>query len=167
MHGLSMMMAGLALASAAGAEAANATCVPAAQAEALAIVLLPDAVDAVAQTCAATLPPTATLRAGVAPIVARWRAEGAAAMPDAAAAVSHFMDGALKGGDPAALLSLMRTTMIGSFVKDLKPGACADLDRAVALASPLPARNIAGLFVMLAQSGASGSSDLPICKATP
>lgn len=158
-------LAMLALASAAGAQAAESKCVPAAEAEALAVVLLPDAVSAVAQQCAASLPPTATLRSNAAPIVGRWRAEGAAAMPGAAAAVRHFMDGDLKGGDPAAMLTLMRTAMIGSFVKDLKPGTCADIDRAVTLASPLPARNIAGLFVMLAQSGASGTSELPICKA--
>lgn len=155
----------LALATSTTAEAARRPCLPPAEAEALVTVLLPDFLTAVAKRCATALPANATLRGGLDPLVARWRGEATGLEASAAAAVTKMGGGEAGAIEPAALLTVLRSGLIDELVKDVKAADCPKIDRAITLAAPLPARNLAGLFIMAAQLGGGRTRDLDICRA--
>ena len=145
------------------AQSATPRCVPPAELEALAVVLLPDAVQAVGLKCATSLPATATLRSGLTPLVTRWREEAPAAMAGAAAAISRFGSAKISAADAPAMLTMMRGMMIDEMIDDVSPATCAKVERAITLAAPLPARNVAGLFVMAAQLGGRSTRGIELC----
>lgn len=165
-----MKAAWLALAALMGSGAAQAAatepCLTTAEVETLGVALLPDLLEGVASSCAAALPPGATLRAGLPPLLARYRAAAFSATDGAARALGKAMQKELKGAPPAAALPLVRAVIAAELTKSLKPVDCPKYDRAIGLLAPLPPGNIAGLFVMAMELGTNDrKAPFPICTS--
>lgn len=138
------------------AGAANATqavtlqlpCVTAPEAEALITSVLPETVEALGKACAGVLPPGALLRQPPSGLIARYRAEADAAWPGAQGAVTRLV-----GTDASPLLSgslarpLIASLLAPAITRAVRADECPAYDRIIALAQPLPPRNLAGLFV--------------------
>ena len=127
-------------------------CVTAPEAEALVTAILPETIEALASTCAAQLPPGAVLRAPSSQFIARYRSDAEAVWPNAQKAVSRVI-----GADASGILGsnvarpVIASLLAPAIVKQVQPGECASYDRIVALAQPLPPRNLAGLLVSVWQ----------------
>lgn len=142
-------------------------CLTRSEANGLFTAILPDMLNGIGTTCATVLPENATLRTGLPALVAKYRPASDAAWPQAMAAIGKLGGKELAGLDPALVRS-MAGPMIGGVVSQgIKPADCATIDRAVALLTPLPADNLAELFVLLAELGMRDKKDAPftICKA--
>lgn len=155
-----------------GATTAQAAvpCLSEPEAEALMITLLPDVIDAAGTACAASLPPDATLRGGLPALAGRYRAEAPAAWPQARAALGKVMGEQMKGVDPELMRPLIGAMMAPMLAKEIKPADCPKIDRVVSLLSPLPARNTAGIVVLLFTLGTQGKPDrapFRICPMAP
>lgn len=127
-------------------------CVTAPEAEALVTAILPETIEALSSTCAAQLPPGAVLRAPSGQFIARYRSDADAVWPNAQKAVSRVI-----GADASGILGsnvarpVIASLLAPAIVKQVQPGECASYDRIVALAQPLPPRNLAGLLVSVWQ----------------
>ena len=152
------------------AQAAVTPCLSEPEAEAVMVTVLPDIIDAVGKACSAALPPEATLRGGLATLVGRYRAEAPAAWPLAKGGLAKFMGDQLPGVDPDVLRPLVGALIGPVVAKDIKPGDCPKVERVVGLLSPLPARNTAGIVVMLftlGTQGKPGKAPFTICPVAP
>lgn len=127
-------------------------CLNAGEAEALITAVLPETIEALAASCSPQLPPNAVLRAAQSRIVPRYRSEAEAIWPSAQRAVSRVV-----GADASALLGnnvarpVIATLLAPAIVKQIQPNECPAYDRIIALAEPLPPRNLAGLMVSIWQ----------------
>jgi len=169
-----MIRATLAAAALLSASAANATtpCVTTPEATSIALVAMPAAIRQVGQICATQLPATSLLRQPGSAFLARYQAEADRAWPTARAALAR-----VAGPDIAPLLQSdftrpMLVSLLAPALTDfVQPKDCADLDRIVTLAQPLPPQNAAGLIVATlkltrdkqAQFG-NQTLDIPICR---
>lgn len=156
------------------ASAANAAtpCVTTPEATSIALVAMPAAIRQVGQICAPQLPATSLLRQPGSAFLARYQAEADRAWPAARAALAR-----VAGPDIAPLLQSdftrpMLVSLLAPALTDfVQPKDCADLDRIVTLAQPLPPWNAAGLIVATlkltrdkqAQFG-NQTLDIPICR---
>lgn len=163
MHPLHTAVAALTLTATAGVQAAPKDCLAPAEAEALVIVLLPNLATAIGQRCTATLPANATLRGGLAPLVARWRADAAGSAALAATAVGKLGGGGTEAADNAEALAMMSGSLTADVARSINPKTCVDVDRIVANLAPLPTRNLAGLFVSVFR--AAGKGGITVCEA--
>lgn len=162
--------AALWLALASTAAQAATPCLTEPEAEGLVISLLPDMIAAVGTTCAPNLPPDATLRAGLDGMVNRYRAEGPATLPQAKMAFAKLIGNDMQGLDPEMMRPLITAMIAPMLAKEIKPGDCAKVERIVSLLAPLPARNVAGITVLLFTLGTEGKRDkapFKICAVTP
>lgn len=160
-------MAALWLGLAATTAQAATPCITQPEAEALAITFLPDLIDAVGTSCAASLPPQAFLRTGLAPMVSRYRAEAPAVLPQAKSGFSKLIGDTPQGIDPD-LMRPMITAMLGPMLaKEIKPADCAKVDRMVGLLAPLPPANTAGIIVMLFTLGTESKKSSPPFRICP
>jgi hypothetical protein len=162
MHGTTIgTAAALWLALAATAAQGATPCLSEPEAEGLVITLLPDMLDAVGTTCAPSLPSSATLRAGLVPMVARYRAEGLAAQPQASTAFAKLIGNDMQGLDPELMRPMITALIAPMLAKEIKPADCPKVERIVTLLGPLPARNLAGITVLLFTLGTQGKRDKP------
>jgi hypothetical protein len=159
------------LSTSAAAQTARA-CVTTPEATAIALVAMPAAIRQVGQICAAQLPATSLLRQTNGGFLSRYQAEADRAWPAARAALSR-----VAGPDIAPLLQSdftrpMLVSLLAPALTDfVQPQDCADFDRIVTLAQPLPPQNAAGLIVATlkltrdkqAQFG-NQTLDIPICR---
>jgi hypothetical protein len=162
----------IALWAALGATTAQAAtpCLSEPEAEALMITLLPDVINAAGTACAASLPPQATLRGGLPALIGRYRAEAPTVWPQARTALGKVMGEEMKGVDPELMRPLIGAMMAPMLAKEIKPADCPKVDRVVSLLSPLPARNTAGILVLLFTLGTQGKRDkapFTICPVVP
>ena len=166
----------LALAALAGlsANAARAAtpCVTTPEATSIALVAMPEAIRQVGQICASQLPSNSLLRQPGSGFLARYQTEADRAWPAARAALSR-----VAGPDIAPLLQSdftrpMLVSLLAPALTDfIQPKDCADLERIVTLAQPLPPQNAAGLIVATlkltrdkqAEFGTQ-TLDIPICR---
>ena len=153
-----------------GAQAAptDLPCLTTQEGQSLVQVALPDVLDAVGKTCATALPATATLRAGLPALIARYRANGDAAWVAAKPAIGKLGGEQLRDMNPDVLRPLISTIMGPLIAKDIKPGDCPRIDRITALLAPLPVANTAALVVELFQLGTDRSktrAPFSICPA--
>ncbi|MFC3580717.1 hypothetical protein [Sphingomonas hylomeconis] len=158
--------ASLWLALAATTAQAATPCLTQPEAEGLVITLLPDMLDAVGQGCAASLPPEATLRAGLQPLVARYRADGPAVLPQTKTAFAKLIGQGVEGVDPDLMRPVITAMIAPMLAKEIKPADCPKVERMVTLIGPLPARNVAGIAVLLFTLGSDakpGRSPFTIC----
>lgn len=151
--------------------AAAPPCLTEAETQSLFLAIAPDAIDAVGQRCAPQLAPTATLRAGLPALVAKYRAAAEPAWPQASAAIAKVGGADLKGVDPAMLRGMVGPMIARMAVEKMKPQDCATIERIASLLEPLPPANTAGLIVVIAGAAMrdKGADKAPftICPAVP
>jgi hypothetical protein len=156
----------------AGAPPAPPACLTDAEAQAAALVALPEIIHETGVVCAAQLPPTALVRQTSGAFIARYQVEADRAWPTARAAIAKLTD-------PTAALLLQSdyarpvlvTLLVPQLVGRIAPADCATLDHLATLLAPLPPRNTAGIVVTalawLKTQKAKGASvavpDLPLC----
>ncbi|MEN2784897.1 hypothetical protein ACFOKI_15330 [Sphingomonas qilianensis] len=146
---------------------AAAPCITQPEAESLVITLLPDLIEAAGQSCAASLPPEATLRMGLAPTIARYRAAAPAVLPQVTSAIAKLVGSNMAGIDPALLRPLISTVVAPLLATEIEAADCPQIDRAVTLLAPLPARSVAGIAVLLFTLGTDGRKKQPPFKICP
>ena len=164
------IIAAAALCASVSAQAAN-PCLPQAEAEALVLSLAPGLVGTTAAVCAASLPAGAYLRRSVAPLTAKFAAEGEAAWPLAKRGLDK-----LAGPDAAAMLESelarpMVTAMVAPMLtREIRTSDCPDIDRVLGLIAPLPAKNTAALLVTIVdlagrnKASVAGRGAFSVCR---
>lgn len=141
-------------------------CLTEQEGQSLVLVALPDVLDSVGRTCAAALPPSATLRAGLPALVARYRMDGDAAWNAAKPAIGKLGGDQFRGMDPDVIRPLVGSLVGPLVVKDLKVGDCPRIDRIAGLLAPLPVANTAALVVqmyLLSNDAAKKRVPISIC----
>ena len=157
---------------AAGTPPAPAPCLTGAEAQAAALVALPEIIRETGVVCASRLSATALVRRSDGPFLAKYQAEADRAWPTVRAAITKLSDpaaGLLLQSDYArpVLVSLLVPQLVGR----IAPADCGTLDHLVTLLAPLPPRNTAGIIVTtlawLKAAKAKGqpvdAPDLPLC----
>ncbi len=151
---------------------AQRPCVTTAEAEAFALVAMPQIIRETGRVCAARLPAGSLVRRPSGPFLAKYDAAADAAWPRARAALGKLslgMADMLLGSDFArpVIVSLIVPQLVGRIaVED-----CGTIDRLVTQLEPLPPRNVAGVVVTslsyLKAQRAKGQRvdvpDLPLC----
>jgi len=147
------------------AQAAASACLTPTEANALITAVFPDIIDGIATKCAPTLPPNATMRAGLAPLMARYRPAAEAAWPQAIGAFGKLAGEDMKGMSPQVIRPMLGPMMAEMIGKDIKPAQCPQIDRIIGGLAPLPPQNLADIFVaVLELDGKDGKkADLAIC----
>lgn len=153
---------------------ASAACLTNAEAEAIALVAMPDLIRQTGQICASTLPAGSLVRRPQSAFLQRYDAAADAAWPAAKLAVVKLSDPAME----ILLQSDFARPMLTSLLVPLLVGRiatndCGTIDRLVSLLEPLPPRNTAGIVVTALQylkaEKAKGNGavadvpDLPVC----
>lgn len=164
-------MAGLALFALTNSVAAQATqvekCLSVGQAEALVTYLLPTAVQASRNKCAASLPASAPLLKENSEQLAKYRAASEGAWPQAKNAVTVLAGEKLPPEIDDALLrpiaDAMFTQMIG---EEIKPKDCSLIAKIYNDLEPMPSSNLASLAISIVQAATKDDvkQDIPICK---
>ncbi len=154
------------MASSAQAAAADArSCLTRAEATNLAVAMLPDLLDAISKKCATALPEAATLRAGLPPLLERYRPAADAAWPKALLVIGKAAGDTLQGIDPKLIRPMIGPMLGDMFGSSIKPADCPQIDRVVTDLAPLPPANIADLAITLVEIGQKSGkkSELVIC----
>lgn len=152
---------------------AQRPCLTAPEAEAIALVALPEILRDTGTLCAARLPETSLLRRPEGAFIAKYQAAADGAWPAARGAI-------VKLSNPAAdvLLDssyarpLLTSLLVPLLVGRIAPADCGTIDRLVTQLAPLPPRNTAGVVVTtlgyLNAEKAKGKPidvpDLPLCR---
>ncbi|WEK42639.1 MAG: hypothetical protein P0Y64_14815 [Candidatus Sphingomonas colombiensis] len=153
---------------------AQTPCLTANDAEAIALVAMPDIIRETGRICT-TLPPASLVRRPSSAFLARYEAAADAAWPTARAAIVKLSDPAVD-----ALLQsdyarpLLTSIFAPQIVGRVQSADCPTIDRLVTLLEPLPARNTAGIIVATLQylkarkvrgKQVAVVPDLPVCAA--
>ena len=161
-----LAVAALLFASAAQAQQAARPCITEAEGEALFQVMLPEVIREMGRVCVA-LPPRSFLRQPGAAFMARINAGVAPALPAAQGGIRKLL-----GPQGAALadsqfaIPMVRAVFVPLAAQAIKPADCPGLDKIVGNLAPLPPRNLAAVFVALAQLSQNDEKRgprLPIC----
>ena len=122
-------------------QGAQRQCITRDQAADLAVVLLPEVVNSMAQQCATHLPESAFLRSGVNAYLQQLRTEAAARRASAMSAFGALTNGQLpQGVSPEAALSGMSSGMMAQSMSGrMNAQTCPEIDRFMQALSPLPA----------------------------
>jgi hypothetical protein len=157
---------GLAASTAASAQQAARPCITEAEGEALFQVMLPDVIREMGRVCAA-LPPRSFLRQPSAAFMARINAGITPAMPAAQGGIRKLLGP--QGGafaESQFAIPMVRAIFVPLAAQEIKPADCPGLDKIVTNLAPLPPRNLAAVFVALAQLSQNDEKRgprLPIC----
>ncbi|MCJ8159809.1 hypothetical protein [Sphingomonas sp. LaA6.9] len=136
---------------AADTSADTPACMTGEEVQAIVLVLLPEALDATARACAASLPETALLRKADAPIFERYRHERAPAMDLARSAFARIAGLGQSAEVNQAGLELMRAMIVPQLSAEIKPKDCGAINRMIELFEPLPPANMAGAIATILQ----------------
>ncbi len=155
-----------AAAASATAQAQTRPCLNENEAEALFQVLLPDLVTEMGRVCAA-LPPSAFLRRSNPAFAARLQSGVAPALPAARSGIAKLLGPQMQGiAESQFVIPALKVLIVPVAAQQIQPNDCPKLDRIVANLAPLPPRNLAAVFVALAQLSADrekGGPKLPLC----
>lgn len=154
--------------------AAEPVCLAPHEFTALATYALPNALNATAQTCSASLPAGAFLKTGGPEMIARYAAAKPAAWPGAKAAFLRVTQGQqgqmadiVRALPDAQLQQMVDAFIQGAVSEKIPPERCGSLDRMLRLLSPLPAQSTAdiiGLAIGLgSQTGQAHIGQIRIC----
>lgn len=152
-----------------------AKCLTGDEAEGLMTFALPGAVTALSKKCTPHLPATAALVQSAPVIAGKYQIEADKAAPVAKQAFDKIsgMPLAVNMND-AVFKGLIDVAMGAGLTERLKPGDCGQVNRFVDILQPLPARNMAQLFVVLMEVGAAGrngageaEAPFKLCGAQP
>ena len=127
-------------------------CLTAPEAQAVALVALPEILRQTGVACAPALPAASLLRRPASPLIARYQAAADQAWPAARAALVKLSDPqaeALLGSQFAR--GLLTTLVAPLIVGRIAPRDCGTVDRLVAALEPLPPRNAADVVVTALQ----------------
>jgi len=159
----------LGLAHSASAQAAQVEqCLSVAQAEALITYILPTAVQASRDKCAATLPATAPLMKENSEQLAKYRAASESAWPQAKGAVSTLAGEKLPADIDDTLLRPIADAMFTQLIaEEIKPKDCSLIDKIYGDLEPMPSSNLASLAITIVQAATKEDKkqNIPICKA--
>ncbi|MFT3977970.1 MAG: hypothetical protein QM688_12785 [Sphingomonas bacterium] len=154
--------------------AAQPACLSSSDAEAIALVAMPDIIRQTGRVCTA-LPPSSLVRRPDSPLLARYQAAADAAWPAARAAIVKMSDPRVDMLLQSEYARPLLTSLIApQVVGRIEAADCPTIDRLAALLEPLPARNTAGIIVATLQylkaRKARGKQvavvpDLPVCAA--
>lgn len=157
----------------AASPAPSPLCLTGPEAEALALVALPEIIRGAGTACATQLPATSLVRQPASALLARYDAEADRAWPAARAAIVKLSDPAID----ALLQSQFARGVLATLVTPLligriAPRDCGTIDRLVTLLAPLPPRNTAGVIVAALRylkadpaAGKDVAANLPLCPA--
>jgi hypothetical protein len=153
---------------------AQRPCVTEPEAEAFALVAMPEIIRETGKLCAAQLPATSLVRRPSSPMLTRYDQAAERAWPQARAAMTKVpvpgLDALLESAYARPLLT---TLLVPLLVGRLDTADCGTVDRIVADLEPLPPRNAAGLVVTIlshlkaerARGKRVDVPDLPLCPA--
>ena len=156
--------------------AAQQRCITTPEAEAMALVALPDLLRQTGTVCTGRLPVASLLRNPQSRLIARYEAEAVRAWPVARSAIVKLSDPAVDAMlDSEFARPLLTSLLVPMLVGRIAPADCGTIDRLVSLLEPLPPRNTAGIVVATLQylkaKKAKGERvsvpDLPLCEAEP
>jgi hypothetical protein len=154
--------------------AAAQACLTPPEAEAIALVALPEVIRHTGTVCADRLPATSLVRRTDSPLLRRYDAEAERAWPAAQGALVKLSDPAIQGLLESTFARPLLTTLIAPVVVGrIALEDCTLIDRLVTQLEPLPPRNTANVLVTTLQylraEKAKGRPvavpDLPICEA--
>ncbi|ODP36175.1 hypothetical protein [Sphingomonas turrisvirgatae] len=148
------------------AQAQQRACITDAEGAALFQVMLPDVIREMGRVCAA-LPAESFLRQPSAAFMARVQAGVGPATAAAQGGIRKLLgaQGAALADSPFAIPTA-RAIFVPMMAQEIKPADCPGLDKIVSNLAPLPPRNLAAVFVALAQLSQNGEKRgprLPIC----
>ncbi len=157
------------------AQAAEAACMTEAEVEGILLLVLPDIVRGIRETCKPVLSANAYLITKGETLAGRFEAEAQATRSAAMTGVSKMMG--IKGKDlPVdAMVTVMKAVVGPKLSQDIKTQDCPNIDRMLGYLDPMPARNVSGLFTAILdltandtrRKGANGKQREPfpnICK---
>lgn len=160
-----LIWAGVAASTVASAQTAR-PCINEPEAEALFQVMLPDMIREMGRVCAA-LPPRAFLLQPDTAFMARINAGIAPAMPAAQAGIRKLLGPQGQAiADSQFAIPTVRAIFVPMIGQQIKPADCPGIDRIVTNLAPLPPRNLAAVFVALAQLSQNDEKRgprLPLC----
>ena len=144
----------------AASPAPEAQCITHQEAADVAISLLPFVLDAVAQRCRQTLPPTAFLNTGASAWTSRLRQDGTARQESAMRGIAKMGGAAPPSGEVGqAAFVLVAQMMTGSLTTQIGTEQCPQIDTIARSLEPLPTENIADLIVAGLDLGMSARPD--------
>ncbi|WP_431470361.1 hypothetical protein [Sphingosinithalassobacter sp. LHW66-3] len=140
-------------------QATTASCLSRTDAEAVLLLVAPAAIASASQVCTPVLGQTSFLATRGEAMAQRYREIARLRTPDAIRAILSIAN---KDGEtippqfasrPEMLTTMLDALVAPALAQEIKPEVCAPLDRALRLLEPLPAENLAGIVVMLAELG--------------
>ena len=135
------------------------SCVTGEEVEALALVMMPEALTAVAQACTASLPESALLRRTGAQIFERYRALSAPSMARAQQAFAKI-SGQANGKDVSEIgLDMMKAMVVPMLTEAVEAKDCGAINHMIELLEPLPPENLAGMISTILQLVARKEAD--------
>ena len=151
---------------------AQQRCMTAPEAEAMALVALPEIIRQTGTVCATRLPATSLVLRADGPFIAKYQAAADRAWPAARAALGKLSDPMVQPlleSDYAR--PLLTTIIVPLLVGRIATNDCGIIDRLVTQLAPLPAQNTAAIVVTALQylkaEKAKGKAvevpDLPLC----
>jgi hypothetical protein len=163
-------LATLACVSVSGTAAAQPTCIPQREAEALFLTAAPQLIQTTATTCAPRLPVGAILRSGLASLTAKYAQAGDSSWPLAKEALKK-----LTGPDASSMIDsdyakpMLLSLIAPMLAKEIKAADCPNIDRILTIMNPLPARNTASLVVAILEmtQKTKKRSDFTLCSTAP
>lgn len=152
---------------------AQIRCITTPEAEAMALVAMPDILHETGKLCASRLPARSLLRGDTTPLVARYQVEADRAWPTVQSAIVKLSDPMVDVLLQSQYARPMLTTLIVPLIVGrIAVEDCGTIDRLVTLLEPLPPRNTAGIVVVTlrylkteqAKGGKVAVPDLPLCQ---
>lgn len=159
----------------AGQSAPPTACLTSNEAEAVALVALPEIIRETGTICSARLPASALVRQSNSSVLSRYQAEADHAWPEARGAIGKLTDPKAAGLLQSELARpVLVSLLVPQLVGRIDPADCRTVDRLVTQLAPLPPRNTAGVIVTalgwLKEQKAKGRArdvpDLPLCPET-
>jgi hypothetical protein len=147
-------------------------CLTEAQVEDLTLFALPPLLEGMATRCGPSLPADAYLLNGGRTLAGQLGPESASRWPGASLALAAIAEDKFPTGlSEQTARGLVRDLAASEMLGKLKPGECERINRLAELLSPLPPRNLAGIFVTVAEMVGKGDKKRKsapiICPATP
>ena len=153
---------------------AQTRCVTDAEAQAFALVAMPEIIRETGRVCATALPAASLVRRQSGAFLAKYDAEANRAWPTARAAIVKLSDPAIEVLVQSEYARpLITSLLVPQLVGRIAIADCPVIDRLTTLLEPLPPRNTAGIVVTtlryLKAEKAKGRNvdvpDLPLCPA--
>jgi hypothetical protein len=170
-----VLTAALASVSAQAVQTAATACLTPADAQAVAVAALPDALTSARRTCLPHLPASAALSRSSSRIAQIYQPAADKAWPKAGRAFMSAVELPLPPGtDPALVRPLLAAAISAMVEQQIKPADCSAIDEFYGALEPLPPENIGKLMIALLKMdesakkpGQRDANPFKICKDGP